>query len=299
MKTYSIHLPLHIPYGNGKSFALNLNQYRNEQFFNLNKVKVIFHESIGTLLGGIPKMERVYLRYTLYLGSKRRTDLANVCSVVDKFFSDTLVEHGILPDDSYEHIQHIDFRFGGLDKENPRLEALIIDLDSIEDQKENPMRITLVQTEIEEALTAYLSGKIVIGADQHLNIEFKATRGEEGYSAEIELENRKTPLESVSKAAKSNSDLTAKDVFTPPNGTALQIENSAQDQKTAEQPRTEAPVATAEVVPPQSTEPVQVASPVTAATVSEGQGAPTAVPASESKSLFANLTPPVNSAKVA
>ena len=298
MKTYTIHLPLHIPYGNGKSFALNLNQYRNEQFFNLNKVKVIFHEAIGTLLDGIPKMERVYLRYTLYLGSKRRTDLANVCSVVDKFFSDTLVEHGILPDDSYEHIQHIDFRFGGLDKENPRLEALIVDLDSLTDHEEKTMRITLVQSEIEEALTAYLRGKIVITEGQHLNIEFKATRGEEGYLAEIELENRKTPLETVSKPAKSESDLTAKDVFASPIGTALQIENSAIEQKTAEQPRTEAPVTKAEVTPPQSTEPVQVASPVTAETV-PAQGAPTAVPASESKSLFANLTPPVNSVKVA
>lgn len=298
MKTYSLHLPLSVPITEKKNFSLNLNVYRNAHFYELNKAKEVFHKYIGQILGGIPPMNRVIIHYTLFFGSKRRVDIANICSIIDKFLCDTLTENKILPDDSYEVVQQVSYSFGGIDKENPRVEALIIDLDSYTDQKENPMRITLVQAEIEQALTNYLKDKILIADNQHLKIDFKATRGEEGYLAEIELENRKNPLENTSESVKSTADLTAKDVFAPPNGTALQIENSHQQQQAAEQPRTEAPVVQAVETPPQTTEPVQSPSPAAPAsnTQPQAQNAPTAVPASETRPLFGNLTPPVNSA---
>ena len=43
-------------------------------------------------------------------------------SIVEKFTDDVLVEHGYLPDDSYKIIPAIDYRFGKIDKENPRVE---------------------------------------------------------------------------------------------------------------------------------------------------------------------------------
>ena len=289
MKTHCIHLPLAVPISPKKNFSLNLNVYRNAHFYELNKAKEVFHQYIGQLFGGIDPMNRVMIIYTLFFGSKRRVDTANICSIVDKFFCDTLTEKKILPDDSYDVLQEVIYRFGGIDKENPRVEALIIDLDSLTDQEEKSMRITIVQSEIEEAITDYIKRQVNLRDDQTIKIDLKATRGEEGYMAEIAIETSKMGIENTKEPVTSSHIVTAEEVFTPPNGTALQIENSAQ-QQAAEMARTEAPVAQAEVTPPQTTEPVQTPSPAAPVVASAAtQSAPTAVPSS--KSLFADLKP--------
>lgn len=72
-------------------------------------------------------MDKISVTYTLFVGSKRRLDIANVCAIVDKFFMDALVEMGKLPDDNYEHLTKITFLFGGYDKSNPRVEILLKD----------------------------------------------------------------------------------------------------------------------------------------------------------------------------
>lgn len=298
MKTHLLHLPLSIPVSQKKNFSLNLNVYRNENFHTLNKAKEVFHKYIGQILDGIPPMKRVMLIYTLFFGSKRRVDISNICSIVDKFFCDTLTEKLIIPDDSYDVVQEVIYRFGGIDKENPRVEALIIDLDSLTDQEDKDMRITLVQSEIEEALTDYIKRQVNLRDGQTISIDFKATRGNEGYSAEIAIDTPSKGIVNTKEPVTSNHIVTAEEVFTPPNGTALQIENSAQ-QQAAEMARTEAPVAQAEVIPPQTTEPVQTQSPdAPVVAPAATQSAPTSVPDTSSRSLFANLTPPVNTPKV-
>lgn len=65
-------------------------------------------------------MERCYLRYVLYLPTARKTDVANVGSVVDKFFSDALVKSGVLPDDNYDHLPMVVYEFAEIDRKNPR-----------------------------------------------------------------------------------------------------------------------------------------------------------------------------------
>lgn len=288
MKTHYIHLPLAIPITPKKNFSLNLNVYRNAHFYELNKAKEVFHQYIGQLFDGIDPMNRVMIIYTLFFGSKRRVDTANICSIVDKFFCDTLTEKKILPDDSYDVIEEVIYRFGGIDKENPRVEALIVDLDTCTDQEEKSMRITIVQSEIEEAITDYIKRQVNLKDDQTIKIDLKATRGEEGYMAEIAIESPKMGIVNTEKTVTTPRTVTAEEVFTPPQGTALQIENSAQ-QKAAESVRTEAPVAQAVETPPQTTETVQTppASPEVAPTAT--QGAPTAVPSS--RSLFSDLKP--------
>lgn len=292
MKTHTIHLPLAIPLEK-KNFSLNLNIYRNAHFYELNAAKDKFHKYIGKLLDGITPMKRVMIIYTLFFGSKRRVDISNICSIVDKFFCDTLTDKQIIPDDSYDVVQEIIYRFGGIDKENPRVEALIVDLDSLTDQEEKTMRITIVQSEIEEAITDYIKRQVNLRDDQSVKIELKATRGEEGYMAEIAIETLKSGIVNAPISATKPNTLTAEEVFTPPNGTALQIENSAQ-QQAAEKARTEALVTQAVETPPQSTEPTQTPSPAApevAPVATATQTAPTAVPESSAKSLFANLKP--------
>lgn len=120
-----INLPLSVPQTKKKAFYLNLNIYRNANFHTLNKAKISFKDTVAPLLTHLPKLNQISLSYELYLGSKREVDVANVCSIVDKFFSDTLVELGYLPDDNYKHVLGVQYLFGSVDSKNPRIEVTI------------------------------------------------------------------------------------------------------------------------------------------------------------------------------
>lgn len=49
------------------------------------------------------------------------------------------------------------------------------------------MKITLVQNEIEEAIKQYLGGQMTIAKGMAITIELKATRGDEGYMAFVDI----------------------------------------------------------------------------------------------------------------
>ena len=66
--------------------------------------------------------------YTVFFKDRRRRDIGNVLSIVDKFTCDSLVDNGILIDDNFKYIPEITFRFGGFDPENPRAELTIKEL---------------------------------------------------------------------------------------------------------------------------------------------------------------------------
>jgi hypothetical protein len=63
--------------------------------------------------------------YTVFPANNRKFDLANVLPIVQKFTDDALIELGIIDDDSYKVIRAIDYRFGHVDKDNPRCELEI------------------------------------------------------------------------------------------------------------------------------------------------------------------------------
>lgn len=115
-----IDLPIGIKIGR-KNFALNLNFYRNAHYQTLNKMKVEFSKVIEPEIIKLPSFKSVDLIYTLYPKTKRLCDVSNVCSIVDKFFCDALVNIGKLPDDNYQYIKNIKYTFGNVDKDNPRV----------------------------------------------------------------------------------------------------------------------------------------------------------------------------------
>ncbi len=117
--------PISIPVSKNKNFALNLNQYRNAHHHTLNAAKVNFKELVTPWLRDIPRIEKVNLIYTLFAGSKQLCDVSNICSIVDKFFSDTLVSAGIIEDDNYTVVLSSLSRFGGFDKGRSRVEVTI------------------------------------------------------------------------------------------------------------------------------------------------------------------------------
>lgn len=131
LDTKSISSPLDVPVtkNTGKKFILNLNNYRNTHFQVLNKAKKVYKELISQSILGLPEFNKIKLEFTLYPRTNRKTDLDNVCSVHNKFFSDALVELGKLPDDTYDHIVQCTYKFGKVDKMNPRVGITITEID--------------------------------------------------------------------------------------------------------------------------------------------------------------------------
>lgn len=122
---WTINLPLAVQVSTKKWWMLNLNVYRNANFRTLDKAKKEFTDRVKPLLKDIPTLERALIVYSLFTPTKRLVDTANVCSVVDKFFCDTLVSAGKLEDDNCKVLPIIAFRWGGIDTKNPRVEATI------------------------------------------------------------------------------------------------------------------------------------------------------------------------------
>lgn len=120
-----IDLPLAVPVSANKWFFLNLNQYKNAHHRTLTKAKKAFVDRVAPTLKDVPKLDRILIAYSLFTIDNRRIDVANVCVIADKWFSDTLVEAGKLSDDNRKILPMIAFRDGGIDKSNPRVEATI------------------------------------------------------------------------------------------------------------------------------------------------------------------------------
>jgi hypothetical protein len=118
-----------------KVFTLNLNVYRNTNFHTLNDAKTAWKGIVKQSTTGkqIVDSGPFNFTYTVFPATGRKFDLANVLSVVQKFTDDALIEFGFIPDDSYKIIPKIDYRFGKVDKENPRVELEIYPLDDFED----------------------------------------------------------------------------------------------------------------------------------------------------------------------
>lgn len=122
--------PLSIYLSTKKKFILNLNQFRNTHFRQLNKAKILYKDYMREQINKVKKFDNpVALCYTVYKGDGRRYDVGNICSVHQKFFEDALVELGKLTDDNHKMIPISIFFDGVIDKTNPRVEIDIIPLD--------------------------------------------------------------------------------------------------------------------------------------------------------------------------
>ena len=125
-KNIKINLPLTVPTSKNKKFILNLNNYRNAYFRVLSIAKRNYTDALMPDLADLPKFtEPVTLTYTYFAKTKRRIDISNPCSIIDKFACDALVKAGILKDDSFEQVTTVIYIFGGFDKEDPRCELTV------------------------------------------------------------------------------------------------------------------------------------------------------------------------------
>lgn len=120
-----IILPLSVPISKKKNFILNLNNYRGTHHRILTNAKNNYKSLIWDLIPNIKFDTPVHLIYTYYHGNKRRIDVSNPCSIIDKFACDVLTDKGVLVDDNTDFVKRVTYIWGGVDKENPRCELEI------------------------------------------------------------------------------------------------------------------------------------------------------------------------------
>jgi len=119
--------PLKVTKTKTKDFILNLNNYRNAHYQVLNKTKVEFCELMDNKYPDEYEKApgEVKTVYTVYAASKRKFDLPNVCSIVQKYFEDWLQHKGIITGDDVSIIKECTYMYGGIDVENPRVEISV------------------------------------------------------------------------------------------------------------------------------------------------------------------------------
>lgn len=125
-----ISLPIHITIwtkkGTSKKYPLNFNRFRQLHIYEYGTLKEEWNRIVTPLVQSLPNFNgKVEITYTLFTGSSHKSDLMNWISVVDKFFQDTLVKAGKLPDDNYDFVPLIHAVWGEIDKSNPRVQVEI------------------------------------------------------------------------------------------------------------------------------------------------------------------------------
>ena len=278
--SWTITLPWKIPISKNKDFPINLNYYRNACFQELNKAKINFKELVSPLLGSVLCMESCSLHYVIFPSSKRECDISNVCSIADKFFSDTLVSSGKITDDNFKVIPSITFSYGHVDPLNPRIEVTITPigktLNSLE-PKDKDMQIILSQEEITEAITAYVGKQLTVAENFAISVALTSARNE-GVSATVNL----VPVEA--KPALVGKPTPRKTAPTATTVVKAEVPTQALDQPVVE----EAESAIAEEVSIADPEPTEEV--VQVPVVNEP-----VVPAVKPRSLFGGMVKPQNS----
>lgn len=111
-----------------KTYYLNLNKYNTWHFQIKNQLKKLFKIHIIRDVRELTPIKKCKTTYTIFYPTARKFDLDNVGSIIAKFTNDVFTEVGILVDDNYSIIQEMTYKFGGIDKENPRCEIIIEEL---------------------------------------------------------------------------------------------------------------------------------------------------------------------------
>lgn len=109
-----------------KTFLVGMNWYRNAHYHISNKVKKERHELVCSQIGPSPaeKIEKYKLHITLYYKNSN-CDGSNISSLVEKYVLDAIQEHGVVENDNVKFHLGTTWEIGGQDKENPRAEVII------------------------------------------------------------------------------------------------------------------------------------------------------------------------------
>jgi len=119
--------PLNVKQKNGKVVALSGSWYRNAHFFTSNNIKKHYTEKLAEpqLKSYSPIDGVVFSLFVIYKPNKRRLDTDNYTTVHKKFFNDAMTKYGIIEDDNTDHSPFQISVYGGIDKDNPRVDIYV------------------------------------------------------------------------------------------------------------------------------------------------------------------------------
>lgn len=165
---YKIKIPTYVKVSKKLIKACNLNIYRNLHFYQLDQQKKNFKKEVEPLLKNKPFATTIWVHYEIFASRNNRIDCMNIGSVIDKYFSDVLVECGKIPDDNTSHLILNTFSFGGV---CPMEGHAIATVNILKPTESNPMKIILTETDITEIVSDFI--KQSTGFDpQNINLEF-------------------------------------------------------------------------------------------------------------------------------
>lgn len=93
----------------------NLNVYRNLFSIKSNTAKKEMKKHVLNQHVPVLGVGPFLLRYTYYHGNNRKVDVANVCSIIDKFTCDAITEARLWPDDNVNYVKEVQYVWGGCD----------------------------------------------------------------------------------------------------------------------------------------------------------------------------------------
>lgn len=133
----SLPLDVHLPRKTmpDKKIRLNLNNYHTLHPAVRNQAKLLYCDQVANELVRVNLLDSPIGRschslgpgpfklvYTLFWDTLRRVDIVNVLAIVDKWALDALVMHRLFPDDNSDIFPWVTYRWGGVDRANPRAE---------------------------------------------------------------------------------------------------------------------------------------------------------------------------------
>ena len=111
------------------------------------------------------------------------------------------------------------------------------------------MRIIIVQSEIEEAIKAYVLNQIAVREGQEVTIDFKATRGDDGMTAEVNIGSVAGNEQKSPEKATSSVQTTAATKTPPKASTASPAPAAAATKPISSEPAASAPSASTTTAP--------------------------------------------------
>lgn len=111
--------------GRGKTYSINLNQYRNWHPMVENSVKKKFTEIMFDQIKMLFFDQPIEVTYQVFKPTKRRLDKMNVVSITSKYVLDALVECHCIPDDNDDFVKEEHILPTEMDRDNPRVEVTI------------------------------------------------------------------------------------------------------------------------------------------------------------------------------
>ena len=126
---FEMCLPTHLNLNRGRGketrISLNLNWYRNASYYHQNASKKLFCGLLEEQLKPIRLSNYLTIHYYYIIGSRRVCDVPNTCTIVDKYFQDSLSYYHCIEDDNFRIVPETRYKFGGYQKGNSHVRVHI------------------------------------------------------------------------------------------------------------------------------------------------------------------------------